>query len=93
MQFLSQALDLNPVTGVIGDRAVGCMEGFFFPLSIAQLVGYFMDRVGRDKKDNLVIMGLTVKSGNLGLITNRDTDFLCDLRWVTYSSCDSSPGL
>lgn len=81
------------MVGIVGDCAAGCMEGCFFPLSIAQLVGYFMDRVGRDKKDDLVIMGLIVKSGNLGLITNCDTDFLCDLLWVTYSSCDSSPGL
>jgi len=52
-----------------------------------------MDRVGRDRKDGLVIMGFSGKSGNLGLITNHDTDFLCDLLQITYSPHDSSHNL
>lgn len=51
---------------------------------------YFTNRVEKDRKDGLVIMGFSGKSGNLGLITNRDTDFLCDLPRITYSPCDSS---
>lgn len=52
-----------------------------------------MDRIGSDRKDGLVIMGFGGKSGNLGLITNRDIDFLCDLLQITYSPYDSSPSL
>lgn len=52
-----------------------------------------MDSVGTDGKDGLVIMAFRGKSGNLGLITNRDTDFLCDLLQITYSPYDSSPSL